>query len=246
MDMKRILCVLGLPIMGASIAGASLVLVSPIEQSGTGLGSVNTVLTLQGPASATIETGCVAPLGSGTTMTGCGFANSTVQAQFGTPTLSALGISSASDLRIVFNASEPASALDILLNSLVLTLYNSSGTAIDTASIASPIPFSTVANGTGNSGFVFQLDATEAASAQTAINANGGLGSVRLGLGASAGVAAGGTGSATGGLETFFVESSTTIGGGGGGGGATPEPSTSILIGAGLIGVYFVSRRLLA
>jgi hypothetical protein len=225
----------------ASLASASLILVSPIEQGGTGLGAVNTVLTLNGQGNSTIETGCVAPSGSGTTTTGCGFTDSNVQAQFGTPTLSAVGISNASDLRIVFNASEPGSALDVQLNQLVLTFYNAAGTAIDSHTLASPILFPTISNGTGNSGFVFQLDSAQATSAQTAILANGGFNTVRVGLGASVGVAAGGTGSATGGLETFFVENAASTGGGGGG--AVPEPASMFLIGAGMVSLVVMDRR---
>lgn len=260
----RFLLGISLLLVGGGALQASLILVSPIELTGTGLGSVNTVLTLTSPANATIETGCVAPSGSGATTSGCGFADSNVQAQFGAPSLAALGISGADDLRIVFNASEPAGN-DIRLNSLVLTLYAGASTFSAGLSPASGILFPSTNPGVGNSGFVFALaspalcaavpsacpagtDDTEAAAAQAFITSNGGTSSVRVGLGTSLGVAAGGAGSATGGLETFFVESQGSIGGpggggGGGGGGAIPEPSTYALLGGGLLGMA-AARRL--
>ena len=245
-------------------AHASLILVSPTEISGTGLGSVNTVLTFTSPNSTTTESGCVAPNGAATTTSGCGFTNSSVQAQFGSPTLSALGISTAADLRIVFNAAEPGNALDINLNNLVLTLYNNTTqTTTFTASLPTGIHFPTTANGIGNSGFVFALastslcaaitggcpagtDTNEAAAAQTFITNNGGAANIRVGLGALAGAPIGTVaGEATGSMETFFVESQTAIGGPGGGtgGGLVPEPGTLFILGGGLLALAIGRRR---
>jgi len=140
---------------------ASLILVSPVELSGTGLGSVNTVLTLQSPGSSTIETGCVGVAGGVTSTTGCGFADSDIQAQFGTPTLAQAGITDAASLRVVFNAAEPGSAPDIRLNNLVLTLYGNNGANTNFAlNPTAGILFPTTASGTGNSGYVFALTST--------------------------------------------------------------------------------------
>ena len=247
---------------GLTQLSASLILLSPTEMSGTGLGAVNTVLTLQSAANATIETGCVGVVNGATSSASCGFTDANVQTQSGTPTLQSVGVTDASNLRIVFNAAEPGNALDIMLNSLVLTFYNSTGTAAMSFSLfpGSGILFPSTQSGVGNSGFVFALttptlcafggvtcpgDINEAATAQTFINANGGVGSVRVGLGASAGVAAGGPGSATGGMETFFVEGVGTVGGPGGGGGGSPipEPASMALIGAGLVTLAISQRR---
>ena len=251
---ERLLCCVLLTGCVSSLS-ASLILVGPGDLSGSGLGAVNTVLTFTSPGNSTIEAGCVAPSGSGTTTSGCGFPDSQVQAQFGTPSLAAAGIGAASDLRVVFNASEPGSAPDISLNNLVLTLYSGANTFSAALSPASGIFFPTTQPGVGNSGFVFALsspglcaviaggcpagtDLGEAVAAQTFIDNNGGAGNVRLGLGALAGSANGWTGSATGGLETFFVGSVATVGGprsGGGTAGTVPEPGAMLLVGAGLI-----------
>jgi hypothetical protein len=259
--MKQNLNLLTITLVAGALtaAHASLVLVSPVQLSGTGLGSVNTVLTVASQGSATTESGCVAPSGANTITTGCGFPDANVQAQIGTPSLSALGIASAANLRIVFNASEPANATDINLNNLVLTLYNSSNTAMTfTASLPTGIHFATTASGTGNSGYVFALasptlcaaitggcpagtDTGEAAAAQAFITANGGT-SVRVGLGTLAGASIGTTtGAATGGLETFFVESQAGIGGPGGN--AVPEPSTFFILGGGMLALASMRRR---
>jgi len=229
---------------------------------GTGLGTVTTVLTFTSPGSSTIETGCVAPNGSGTTTLGCGFTDSNVQngaGQIGTPTLAAAGITAAADLRIVFNASEPGGASDITLNNLVLTLYSGANTFLAALSPAGGIFFPTSQSGTGNSGFVFALasptlctviggcpagtDTTEAAAAQAFINSNGGPGNIRIGLGASAGVAAGGSGSATGGLETFFVGSVASTGGPRSAPPPVPEPAVYLLIGTGLLAMARIRGR---
>src|SRR5262245_51597665 len=89
---------------GFSSLSASAVFVGPVDLGGTGLGAATTVLTITSPGNSTIEAGCVAPSGSGSTTSGCGFSNTQVQAQFDTPSLAAAGIGTASDLRIVFNA----------------------------------------------------------------------------------------------------------------------------------------------
>jgi len=201
----------------------------------------------------------VAPSGANTTTVGCGFPDANVQAQFGTPSLSALGISSAANLRIVFNAAEPGNLPDINLNNLVLTLYSSTNAgATFTASLPAGIHFPTTATGVGNSGYVFALaspslcaaisggcpggsDTTEAAAAQTFLNNNGGT-AVRVGLGALAGATIGTTtGTATGSLETFFVESSTALGNDGGS--PVPEPGTLFILGGGLLALASMQRR---
>jgi len=244
---------LSLATIVASPVFADIILVSPTEISGSGLGAVNTVLTLQSPANNTVETGCVGVSGGAAVTTNCGFSNFTVQNQSGAPTLAALGITSGSDIRIVFNAAEPGGALDIQLNALVLTLYNADGSVSQTHSLQTPLYFPTTNSGTGNSGFLFRLTDLEAAAAQGFITANGGLGSVRVGLGTSVGcgtanntttacIGAGGGGAATGGLETFFVESAASVPGGGGAGDAVPEPESALLTAMGGIALIAVSK----
>ena len=216
----------------AQTASATTIFLGPNPAGGTGLGTVETVLTLSSPGSSTTETGCVRPSGSGSTTTGCGFVDANVMTgagQIGTPTLGTIGATSASDLRIVFNASEPA-ADDITLNNLVLTIYSSTGTTLFTSGPSGPFVFPTTFSGTGNSGFLFGLDATQAAQAQAAAFGPG-FANNRIGLGAS-------LSNATGGLETFYVGAVTQ---------SVPVPdggSVAMLLGMAMIGLAGVRRML--
>lgn len=215
----------------AHTASATAILLGPNPESGTGLGTVETVLTLTSPGSSSNETGCVRPSGSGSTTAGCGFLDANVMTgagQIGTPTLGTLGATSANDLRIVFNASEPGSD-DITLNNLVLTIYDSTGTQIlFTSGPSGPFVFPTTFSGTGNSGFLFGLDATQAAQAQAAAFGPG-FANNRIGLGAS-------LSNATGGLETFSVRAVTQ---------AVPDGgSVAMLLGMAVMGLAGLRRMM--
>ena len=216
----------------AQTASATLILLGPNPEGGTGLGTVETVLTLSSPGSSSNETGCVRPGPGGTITANCGFVDATVmtgEGQIGTPTLGTIGATSASDLRVVFNASEPASD-SITLNNLVLSIYDPAGALLFASGPSGPFVFPTTFSGTGNSGFLFGLDATQAAQAQAAAFGPGSANN-RIGLGAS-------LSNATGGLESFFVAATTQT---------TPVPdggSAVMLLGMALMGLAGVRRMM--
>jgi hypothetical protein len=217
---------------GSVSAQAALTLVGPENFQGTGLGAVNTVLTLASPGSSLFESGSVSfnDVIAGDAKTG----NSQTQ----TRTLGQLGVTSASSLRVVFNASEPGSAPGITLDDLVLNIWSSTGTLLFTSGPFSAIDFTDTQRGAGNSGFVFALDAAGQAQAAAAFAA--GFQSNIVGLSAAAGCSSespAGCLAATGGLETFFVAASP---------GVTPpipEPGTSALMAAGLAVMGYLGRR---
>jgi len=208
---------------------------------GTGLGAVNTILTIQSPGNSTTETGSVAWNGSGDVRTG-DFQPGASQTL--TRTIGSTGISSAANLRLIFNPVEPQNGADssINLNNLVLSLFSPTGTLLFTSGAFSPQAFNASDAGTGNAGFVFQLDAAQAAAAQAAAFSGSTFSQNRIGLTASAAAA-------TGGPDTFFVANFTGGGGGpstggpGGGSTAVPEPGIVAIFGLGLIALGTMTRR---
>ena len=211
--------------LGAGAANAMLTLSGPEDFQGTGLGSVNTILTISSPGSTSTETGQVGLSGgaqfiSGNALTG----NSQTQ----TRSFADLSVTSAANLRVVFNALEPGNAADngITLSALQLNVYNAAGTqTLFTANLDQSYTFANTLTGAGNSGFVFRLTDTEAAQLQTVFAS-----SDRVGLAATAN-------NATGGFETFFVANSTTPIA------AIPEPETYALMLAGLGVLGGLARR---
>ena len=208
-------------------ANAALTLVSPTAESGTGLGHVSTVLTIQGSNKAPLETGSVGVDGTTNAMTITGDAK-TGASQTRLWTLGDLGVDSASDLRLVFNANEPGSGRDITLSNLVLTIYDMSGAAVFSSSPFSPVHFDDTQAGIGKSGFIFGLDAGDVSAASSIFA--GSFDAMRVGLSASASGFAGGP-------ETFYLASASTPVS------PVPEPSTFALFAAGFGAMGAVVRR---
>ena len=80
-----------------------------------------------------------------------------------TRSVGSLGITSAANLRVVFNTVEPQSAAQqgITLNDLVLNLYSATGVLEFTSGPFTPLVITGNEPGIGNSGFVFALDAAQ-------------------------------------------------------------------------------------
>jgi hypothetical protein len=221
----------------AQTVQASLILQSAIEVTGTGLGTEPTILTIQNNPT---ETGCVSFSNIGASFSGASCTGSsgdvkTGASQTSIQPLSAIGSGiTGSNFAIVFNADQPAGGA-ITLTGLTASFYSPTGTLLyqtngfscSTAGVAG-CAFPSTVHGIGGSGFVFQLDAAQAAAATAAgvfLNQND-----IVGLSAS-------TSGASGGPETFYLGKTA------GSTSSVPEPTTMFLMGTGLLGVLLFSRR---
>src|SRR4051794_14947196 len=164
--------------MLSSAASASLVYNSVVQVSAQGFGNAPRDLTIQARGNNTTESGCVAPsptdpstpmFGSGActpesfvTMSN-GIADAggdepnprDINQKFNLPTFGSLGITSASDVAVLFNATEPGGGSANLTN-LTFTVFSSTGTRL--FSIDGAFDFPTTVPGNGSAGFVFTVD----------------------------------------------------------------------------------------
>ena len=220
-------------------AHAELVLQSPLQLSGQGIGAALTVLTLQEGSNST-ESGGVLFNGSvfGSASTGA--------SQSSTFTFGTLGITSANQFGLIVNLTEPGSenpptvttassnllTFANLANGITLNVFSSTGVLLEQHFSATGQTLVQQASGVGGSGLLFALTPAEAAQLNATLLANAGTEVFTVGATLA---------NAQGGNDVFQairlnvpVPPSGT---------AIPEPETYALMLAGLGVVGWVGRR---
>jgi hypothetical protein len=203
-------------------ARADLVQLTDTQLAGQGLGAVLTALSLQSPANSTFESGSVLFNGTTTGDAKQGAGNQTF-------TFADLGITSAGQLALVVNLSEPGSenppsVITSAPLTITLTAFSSTGAVLGTFSADANITIDQVGGGVGGSGIVFVLDATEAAQLNALIAGTPGTEVFALGASFAA---------ATGGLDVIQAASIAAV----------PEASTWAMMILGFMGVGFMAYR---
>jgi hypothetical protein len=220
-------------------ASASLIYDSSVLAPAQGFGAAPRDLTLQATGQDTTESGGLAAGSGGVILFGSVIADGSVyqgngisnlsgtgslpsprvdDAKYGVPTIGALGITSANQIGILFNATEPGGdSINVL--DVTLKFYTSGGSFL--GAIDGEQNFLRVA------GFTFVVDQAQQAQVNSWLS-TGGSGTT-LALEASIGDFASGP-------ETFLIYNLGAVN-------SVPEPGTLALLGLGLMGVGLTRRR---
>lgn len=221
----RCLAVAAALLCASASSNAALIYNGSIDNSGSGFGNVNTILTLNNTGGT--STGGVARSGGVDVTTGDTQPGASHNSTF---SFGQLNITTADQIRLIFNASEPGGGSNsINLDALTLSIYSDTGgAALFSTGLAAGQFFATTQSGIGSIGYVFILDALSTTAAQAFLTATN-----RIGLSSSISLA-------TGGPDTFLVSIAASPQGPGNN---IPEPGSLALLGLGLAGMTFGGWR---
>jgi hypothetical protein len=227
-----------------SAANANIIYLNQIvDVNGQGFGNAPRLLTIQAQGNNTTESGVIGILngaiatvpqvsgatsaqvfmGNNVTNVGGDEVNPLAGNKFNIPTLSSLNWTNASNVVLLFNATEPGGNS---LNITDVTLKFYSGNTLIAAIDGSQAFANTPAIGNGNAGFLFGVDAQQQAFLNTNVFSQPGSGNFRIALESTI------TG-VHGGPESFSAVVASAV----------PEPATWGMMLLGFVGLGFAFRR---
>jgi hypothetical protein len=228
---------------GTPLLSADIVLTGPIDY-GHGFGNAPRMLTVQSTGNTPAESGCVGFAGGSMSVgtTGCSGMGAFAPAggdepnphgsfpKFNAPTLGSLGYTNASQIQILFDATEPGSTTSLTMNQLVLKIYSPTGKLLMVNTLVSPgLVLDPTVEGNGRFDYGFALNAAGIALANSAIFGTAGYQNDVITLEST-------MSSVHGGPESFVAAAVI-------GGSTVPEPAGVLMISTGLLGLLALSRR---
>jgi len=146
------------------------------------------------------------------------------------PTLGSLGFDNASQIGIIFDATEPGNpnGNPLVMYSLILKFYSPSGTLLLSEALDNPpLVFDHTIVGNGKTDFLFVLDQAGISQVNSVIYSNPDAGDDHIALESTMSAVHGGP-------ESFLAEGLST---------STPEPGTLLLLGGGLLAFGAFARK---
>ncbi len=237
---KSFFTALALSLLSSVALADSIVFSGPLVITGNGFGNNPRALTIQshGPANNS-ESGCIAPglvSGSSACAPGNGVTGGDEASPIGfpkqaAPSLSSLGITSGSQIGILFDAVQPQNSNNnvVNINDLTLKLYNGSTLLYQVSGV---FPNLLTNPGNGQSDYLFTLNASAVLAFNAAVNGNF---SDMIALDSTISFP-----NQSAGPDSYTLVNL------GGSPSPVPEPSSLLLLGTGAVGAAGFLRRLLA